>query len=48
MKKQISDKEVDLIELLLEIWNKKFKILLITAICVTIGGVIHFLNDDEK
>ena len=48
MQKQTSDKEVDLIELLIEIWSKKFKILLITVICVIVGGVIHFLNDDRN
>ncbi len=48
MQKQISDKEVDLIELLLEIWSKKFKILLITLICVILGVVIHFSNDERN
>ena len=48
MKKQISDKEVDLIELLIEIWSKKIKILLITVICVIVGGAISFLNDDRN
>ncbi len=48
MKKQISDKEVDLIELLLEIWANKLKILIITTICVACGGALHLLNDDHK
>ena len=47
VEKQISDKEVDLIELLIEIWSKKIKILLITVICVIVGGAISFLNDDR-
>ena len=48
MKKEISDKEVDLIELVLEIWNKKLKILFITAIFVIIGGGLHFLKNDKN
>ena len=48
MKKKISDKEVDLIELVLEIWAKKLKILIITTICVACGGALHFLGDDHK
>ena len=42
MQKQTSDKEIDLIEILIEIWSKKFIILLITVICVIVGGVINF------
>ena len=48
MKKQIPDKEVDLIELVLEIWAKKLKIIIITTICVACGGALHFLDDDHK
>ena len=48
MRKEISDKEVDLIELLLEIWSKKLKILFITAIFVTIGGALHFFSNDKN
>lgn len=48
MQKQIPDKEVDIIELLIEIWSKKLKILLITLICVIFGAAVHFLKDDEN
>lgn len=48
MENKIPDREVDLFEISLGIWNNKYKVLLITIIFTMLGLTFHYLINDKR
>lgn len=48
MTKKVSDDEIDVIDLLLAIWNKKYVIIFTTIIAMTLGFIYKFTYKDEN
>lgn len=48
MTKKVSDDEIDVLDLLLAIWNKKYVIIFTTIIAMTLGFIYKFTYKDEN